>query len=312
MSSIKNKGINAQNPFQILRESRKRQILIDLFESTQDSSQNLLFRDTEISVSEYLDELSLLYEQERLYKSWKQQIGQKQRHLHVPNRGFEQFSRKYLSTLIKKLMSAHNSSHVGEQGWTPRKSLETHIPCHSVLTFDLSDAFHNLGFHQVSEFFYNSLSQYNEETRIDLALFLTFISTIIYQDRRVLPQGASHSSLLFNRALYNLDQILDEKARERGFHYSRWIDDFTISSPNILPVERFIGTMGLIGFPISQRKVFFQKFPQDIYALGHVISNGKVYKNSQEDRDKNKVPPYEKYFSDYFNLIRKQNYDSWD
>ncbi|MBI5871963.1 hypothetical protein HZB88_02660, partial [archaeon] len=122
-------------------------------------------------------------------------------------------------------------------------------------------------------------------------------------NKRGLPIGSPISMAMFNRILYPLDKILFSKSNEKGFSYSRWVDDITISSPLDIGIEYFLGSLDLVDLPIARDKVFFQG-SCNIYLLGHKIVSGKfIYKNTKEEKLKNKSPPV--------NLDEFKNYEAW-
>lgn len=106
----------------------------------------------------------------------------------------------------------------------------------------------------------------------------------------------------------------------RRMHYSRWIDDFIVSSDSLDDFLEFVGAMDLVvkHFSISRSKSFFQVNPSNygesgvnngegVYLLGHTVSGNEIFKNSKEKRLEHKVAPF-----DYYDF-RDQNLDyrSW-
>ena len=134
--------------------------------------------------------------------------------------------------------------------------------------------------------------------------------TVTYNDQRSLPQGSPHSMPLFNRALYDLDDLLDSKAKERGCAYTRWVDDLTVSSPYLASPEEFMGAVALVREtrPVARGKIFFQTSQNPIYLLGQVIEGGRVFKNSRQEREENKTPNLD--YAEWFGGSRK--YEKWE
>ena len=86
---------------------------------------------------------------------------------------------------------------------------------------------------------------------------------------------------------------IQEGCNRRGFRYSRYLDDVTVTSEGDESNEAFLGIHPVVaahGFRISPRKTFVQKASEgDIYLLGQVVVNGRaVMKNSREIREANK------------------------
>jgi len=284
-----------ENPFNIFKDTKKLNIFIKIISSY--NSQGNLF-ETEEGPLNILRQL--LSADNKLYRKWSKLIGGKVRHLAVPNPLFKKFINSYVLPLIKK-NKCHQIAHGGESYWSPKKSLETLLPCKTAFSFDLKSAFDNINVDNVLRFFYNSFSGLSEEYKRDFAEFLTIISTISYNNKRVLPQGAPHSMALFNRILYNLDTILFEKSKQKNLNYIRWVDDITLGSNEEKDLKQFLGVIPLIESyaPIAQNKIFFQKNPKPIYLLGHIIEKNKVFKNSKGEREKNKRKPVD--YNVFFN-----------
>ena len=246
-----------------------------------------------------------------LYQRWTQKIDDKERHLSVPNKSLKRFFDSYLLSFIKQ-QKVHEKCHGGEVRWSPKTSLETHLPCENAFSFDISDAFRNTNFVKVFSYFYRraELLGFHCEDCADVASILALLTTVRYNCDRGLSVGSPISMALFNRIMQPIDEKLDFKSKERGFRYSRWVDDFTISSQCYNGLEQFLGSVDIVSeeFPISKEKIFFQNSDK-IYLLGHKIINGKILeKNIKDERLKNKNSPIN--FYEWFDNKTK-NYDSW-
>ncbi len=249
---------------------------------------------------------SIRMQGDSLYQTWTQKVGEKERRLAVPKQPLKEFISEYLFPFIRTI-KVHNGCHGGEKGWSVAGSLGTHAPCRSALSFDLKSAYENVKGDYVYGFFKRLAEERGfEEHAKDIANFLAFVSTIDYGEKRGIPQGSPLSTALFNRLLYPVDLALSQRAHERGFRYSRWIDDITISSEHAEKQERFLGAVAFTMryFPVSDKKVFFQD-EDPIYLLGHKIYDERITKNSKEDRLANKSAPLD------FRKVLGQNYESW-
>lgn len=229
------------------------------------------------------------------YQRFRKTVAGKERDFAVPNREFGVFCEKYLLPFIKQ-KKPHDICHGWECGWTPRKSLAQHLPCKCALSFDLKDAFVNTSEQAVFDFYY-SLLEGDETLRTSAAEFLTFVSTVYYEqhDRRGIPQGAGFSPKLFNRFLGSIDDRLARNSQSRGMRVSRWGDDITITSPCDTGLERFLGAVDLVDreFPVSRNKLYFQDSSM-IFLLGNVIVDyARIEKNSPELKQKYKTKPLE-------------------
>jgi len=288
----------------ISEEASIRESVCELFYKNKPIQENLFGLH---DLNEVLDEVfSVIKQGKPLYQRWVQKIDNKERKLSVPNKSLRKFLDSYLLDFIKK-SEIHERCCGGEKGWNPKNSLETHIPCSCAFSFDLKSAFENLDYDKVYTFFEKGLENFPEKEK--LTEFFSFLCTVKYSEKRGLPQGSSVSLALFNRILFPLDYKLKQKADERGFRYSRWVDDLTITSSESRTLEHFLGALELTerNFPISKEKVFFQN-NEKIYLLGHKIQNNQVLKNSKEDRLREKCKPldYEKVF------VVGKKYESWD
>lgn len=287
-----------------IKQSDLREALIQTF-----SESSLL---AEEEVTQYLDRIIFFLENEKpLYNRWIRINGDKGRVINVPKEEIQGFFDTYVLDLIKKYKT-HPSCHGGERGWSPRRSLESHLPCSEMFSFDLSDAFENACPYYVFDFFLKILPNFDGSLRRNLAGILSTLCIVSYGGGYGLPQGASHSMALFNRIFCPLDEVLHKKSQERGFTYSRWVDDINISSPKPRELADFLGAVDFVGehFPISQKKMYFQQTPKDIYVLGHVISNrNQLRKNNREEKLRHKDNPLN--FSDYFGETKRYSHRLW-
>ena len=288
-----------EKPFNIFKDSDKLKDFIEIISSySHQSPQRYLF-EIEEGPLDILTKLAST--SDKLYKRWTKLTGSKERHLAVPNPQLKKFINLYVLPLIKKT-KCHQAAHGGEPSWNPKKSLETILPCKTAFSFDLKSAFDNIKIDSIFNFFYNSFLGISKEYKRDFANFLTTISTVSYNGKRVLPQGAPHSMALFNRIFYKLDTILFEKSKQKNLDYIRWVDDITFGSQGETDLKQFLGVIPLVEghVPVAQNKIFFQKNPKPIYLLGQVLEKNKVFKNSKYERKENKVPPldYNRFFNE--------------
>ena len=288
----------------VLANPCRREILRRLFSpGTQDD----LFRNPLDDSLDWLAER--VADKKGIYMRWKQKVDGKERQLSFPSEPLQVFLGSYLKPFIEK-QEVHESCHGGVNGWSPRASLESHLPMVSALSFDMKRASQNIPAWKIFSFFYNSLSDIEcYDVRRDLAGFLTFVTTVRYDQQRGLPDGSSLSPVLFNRVMHEVDDDMFRAASERGMRYSRWIDDFTISSSERTDVREFLGAVDLLGgrYPVARDKVYFQDM-EPIYLLGHKVVNGRVLRNSREERIKYKATPLD--YNGWFNGERI--YESWN
>lgn len=288
----------------VLANPCRREMLRKLFSP---GTQEDLFRDP---LGDSLDGLAECVSNcNRIYRSWRQRTGDKERRLNVPSRPLQAFLSLYLKPFVGR-MEVHRSCHGGIRGWSTKKSLENHLPMSTVLSFDIQNASQNVPPRKVFSFFYESLNEISDYgMRRDIAGFLTFISTVGYDGQRVLPQGSPVTPLIFDRIMREVDEDMFREASKRGMTYSRWVDDFTVSSPERRDVREFLGAVDLLAerYPVAGDKIFFQD-KEPMYLLGHRIVNDRVLRNSREERLRNKVPPLD--YQEWFNGERK--YEKWN
>jgi len=251
-----------KNPFDNI------EVCLDYFESLS----NCLF-----DIKDYLNDIEKLYVERRLYRKWSQVIGSKRRNFSVPNPVFDEFLKLYINPIIQHI-EIHPKAHGGENGWSTKRSLETHLPVGTAFSFDMEDAFSNVNIRHVFQFFYIN---FNDRK---FSGFLSFLLTSLDRDRRVLPQGATHSMALFNRILYDFDAEIEARCNERDFIYTRWVDDMTISSSNSLEMEEFFGAIKLAEkyFSVAKCKIFFRECRIRYIYLGTLFNKIKSLKTVEK------------------------------
>lgn len=300
----------------ILNKSLQRKKFIESISYINSSHRQLSFFDTEDSPENLLQQIKILLEENRLYKKWDKKEERKFRRMSVPNKGFDVFIDRFILPLITK-RAVHQACHGGVKGWSPKSSLRyNHVPCAFALSFDLKRAFENVTQKSVFDFFYGCLDHVNKEDRRNFSGLLTMLCTVSYGEKIGLPQGSQFSVALFNRILYPLDVGLANLSREKEMRFSRWIDDFTLTSPNSFGREEdlreTLGAVSLVNkfLPVSHEKVFYQSNnDKGIYLLGHIIKEKMVLKNIKEYREKNRAPPLS--FDIWGEENPKINYRPW-
>lgn len=252
-----------------------------------------------------------------LYKQWKQPKTSNHglRNIAVPKQALKNLLVNYVLPFIKKA-PMHYCAHGGEPRWAPERSLTTHLPIKNVLSFDLQDAFDNLSMLYIFDFFYDRIKATmkgvgDKEALVDAAGFLSnlcsvretrntqskpsshlsvegkgFVISLDSTSDNVLPQGSPISTALFNRIMYPVDKLFYKLARKNNMNYSRWVDDFILSSSEHKSAESFLRFLGLINndFKILPEKIFYQKNP--CYLLGHKIEGRDIIKMSKEEGEK--------------------------
>jgi len=135
-------------------------------------------------------------------------------------------------------------------GFVPKRSILTnasiHINQELVLGIDLKDFFPSINFRSVFRIFRSA--GYTKKIAWALADLCTYHWT--------LPQGAPTSPMLANLVTVKLDNKLTEYCKKRGFRYSRYADDITISGSFRLPLfkKTIIKIIENCGFFINEEK----------------------------------------------------------
>lgn len=256
-------------------------------------------------------ELPSLFEdilkQGRLYQRFSMKKGKKIRNFSVPQKSFKYFLGQYVLPFVKTLQ-IHPSAHGGEPGWSVEKSLLTHLPVKSSICFDMRDAFGQATMDYVFGFFYDALkNKVQDKDRLrDAAGFLSSI-TCIRQPRQYetlegekgigyetsLPQGSPVSMAIFNRIMFPIDYQIDRFAKKKGMNYSRWVDDFVITSEKQRNFKHFEWVLRLAQrhFSLAPDKLYF-KYQGPSYLLGHKINYGSIEKLSKEKFEEQRGEPY--------------------
>jgi len=220
------------------------------------------------------------------YRIWDQETkGGKVRRMAVPKPPLRTFLEEYFLPFVRQ-SPTHAMCHGGEPGYSPKGSLETHLPIGTALSFDLASAFENVPLDWTYELLLNLAG--DEET----ANLLGTLSTIDYGNQRGIPVGSPIGMALFNRTLTPLDIGLAQRATERNLTYTRWVDDITLSSPETLDPRELLGAVFFVDgqIPVSRTKTFIQRQEDGtIYLLGQKITPQGISKNSKKDREENKM-----------------------
>lgn len=279
-----------QTPLEILELKDRRKGLVEgIVKLLPPQTQLDLFTDTRKDIEGFFNQfLAIRDNGHRLYSQWSQGVNGKNRNLAKAKAPLNEFLIKYVREILM-LAPCHEQCHGAERGWSVKKSLEQHLPLGSVLSFDLASAFDNVHSQYVFDFYYNFLEgKLNGEQRRDVAGFLTHLSTVYRKetDLAVLPQGSPISVSLFNRLLFPVDKLMDDKAKEKGLRYTRWVDDFTISAKeDNRKLGKMAGAIRIVreDFPIAVDKVFWQQGVPEFYLLGHKIIGNLIVPVSKEE-----------------------------
>jgi RNA-directed DNA polymerase len=158
---------------------------------------------------------------------------------------------KVLQSKIKRLIldqvSLLGCVHGGVKGRSVFTNAKPHIGKEIVFTLDIQDFFPSVGRGMVTTI-YRYLG-------FDSEALSMLVDATTWDDQ--LPQGTPTSSALANLAMYRVDMRLSCMARQRGFAYTRYIDDLALSGSRRL--LNFCGMVQRIveeqGFTINPAKI---------------------------------------------------------
>ncbi len=178
-----------------------------------------------------------------------------------------------LHNILYKIKSSEYSQGF-DLGNSISKNAQVHIGNNCVLNLDIKNYFNTIDFKRVYKLFLKI--GYNYEASYILAKLCT------YKD--CLPQGAPTSSKLANLISWNLDLRIAGYASKRGFNYTRYADDITISGyiPHSLrkAIPKIFGIINNEGFNINHKKTRVQDLSgkrsvtglvlyDETYGIGH-------------------------------------------
>ena len=139
-----------------------------------------------------------------------------------------------------------------------------------VLNIDLKDFFPSIPAKRIKDLFLSPRFNYNEQTAIALTLLTT------YEGK--LPAGAPTSPVLSNFVCLELDARLRIFCQENGLRFTRYADDLTFSSDNIISNDNILDIILLIkksGFSINEKKLRVQSSNRKQTVTGLIV-NEKV------------------------------------
>jgi RNA-directed DNA polymerase len=142
-----------------------------------------------------------------------------------------------------------------------------HVGKTHILSIDLKDFFQNITISQVYKMFSSSLFNYNDS----MAKALTFLTTF----NGKLPTGAPTSPVIANFVCWQLDHQLAAFAHSQNLAYSRYADDLTFSSSEIISNDKLLDIINIIqrnGFTINPKKVYFKTARQKQKVTGIVVN----------------------------------------
>jgi RNA-directed DNA polymerase len=118
-----------------------------------------------------------------------------------------------------------------------------------VLNMDIKDFFPSISAKQVCEALVNEPFNMSDEVAVIIALLGTY--------KKALPTGAPTSPILSNIVCIKMDKQLEEFCLKSGLTYTRYADDLTFSSNEVIKQEIIQDLKGIInasGFKLNEKK----------------------------------------------------------
>jgi RNA-directed DNA polymerase len=110
-----------------------------------------------------------------------------------------------------------------------KTNAEKHCNQKYVLNIDLKDFFTSISVHQIFKLFRGPIFNFDENVSSVLALLVTY--------KKRLPQGAPTSPILSNLICINLDENIEKYCKVRNINFTRYADDLTFSSNELISKE---------------------------------------------------------------------------
>ena len=143
---------------------------------------------------------------------------------------------------------------------------ETHKDANHLLCIDLDAYFPSISVDRVANVFQRM--GYKVEISTALAQLITYNGS--------LPQGSPCSPYIANIVFSDADRELEELCLGRGYRYTRYADDITISAEDFIP-EEFLATVRKIvaanGFRLNPRKTRFAGRGDRMEVTGLVVNS---------------------------------------
>lgn len=148
------------------------------------------------------------------------------------------------------------------------ENAQMHVGKKYLLSIDLFDFFPTIKRSDVVKVFSGSIFNKSEAAAKLLADIVTYKNT--------LPQGAPTSPIISNFVLVDFDEEFMRLSQEKGWNYSRYADDITLSSNEYFTGKSFEDVKRIVekyGFKVNYRKVRFRSNSRKQMVTGIVVNN---------------------------------------
>lgn len=171
------------------------------------------------------------------------------RELSVPDEKLKMYQRKILHRILNYLpISKHATAY--HKSATLAQNASAHIGHKYLLKLDITDFFNSITFMQVYSTAFNTSC---------FPMQIGTMLTTLCCHKDVLPQGAPTSPALSNIVMKNFDDSFGAWFEEKGFSYTRYCDDITVSgNEKLYPAFRKAkNKLEAMGFEINEKKTHF-------------------------------------------------------
>lgn len=175
---------------------------------------------------------------------------------------------------IKNYLEAQFVPHESAHGFIAKKGIHSNASAHVgqpfVLNVDIKDFFPSIDFHRIKKTLTSRPYKLSDFSANTIAHFAC------YKGR--LPQGGVLSPIISNIVCKKLDKRLSNWCSRKGFIYTRYVDDITISGKkNPLNINSFVRKLMNINS-------FMRKLKQTLKSYGFELQPKKTRLQSQEQR----------------------------
>lgn len=132
-------------------------------------------------------------------------------------------SQKWIDWNILRKMPVHEAAHGYVQGRSNISNAKYHLGSRCVLCLDIENFFGSIGDHKVLEIFLEAGYPRN----------VAFLLSRLCTRQGSLPQGGATSPQISNVVMIDFDRKLTQICNARGYKYSRYVDDITISGRDV-------------------------------------------------------------------------------
>ncbi len=167
--------------------------------------------------------------------------------------------------LSRKMVHPANHGFVGNRSYVTNAT--SHLGCKHILNLDIRQFFPNIGFNKIKDVFRNI--GYGDGGA-DVLASITSLD-------RCAPTGAPTSPMIGNLVLSVFDSEFAEHCAKLGFNYTRYADDITVSSQEMISEEFLDFAVKCVerhGFQVNAKKTKFMGRGNRMEVTGLTINNG--------------------------------------